>query len=228
MPTRYTWHPPHPPSPPNATITSKIAAILPVGKCLETALNELREEDQCETHAVRLNAADSEPLVSKNNVLNNSKETNDSSQKKRNAMDQSLTDAIMQSYAQSVTHTTYDKRKKAQSYSYKRDDAVNKLHIPPAALLKGDIEHYNRIGGQWRIVVKNPVLLPRRVKVDMGSSTRGKRLMLDWDDDKTTTNNDLGEDLENRAVPKKRKTVENTEAYRFEGTIQVLAYNDDI
>lgn len=208
--SKYAWHPPHPPSPPDPAISSKIAAIGPIGKCLEEALNELLSEQ------------DHDDSVHD--------EDGDSSSHKSNKLDESLAKTIIKSYADAVATTSYDHRTKNTGYHCTKNQSSDAKHTTaPAALLKGEIEYYNRIGGQWRIIVKNAVLMPRRVKVDFGKNGR-RRVMLDFDQDiDTETAGD--EDAEmacavGESGSKKRK-MDDPDIHRFDGSVEILAYNDD-
>lgn len=207
MSSKYSWHPSQPPSPPNPTIASKIAAIGPIAKCLEVALDELCEEDQCVTH----DHGGAEALVAEDE-----RTADKADECKRNAIDETMAKSILQSYTQSVAGTSYDNRKKGSSAK-----ATTTVITAPAALLKGEIQHYNRIGGQWRIIVKNATLMPRRVKVGVGRNGR-KRFMLDWKDD-----HDFNDEVEGETAGKRRRTENGVDPYRIEGTVEVLAYNDD-
>jgi hypothetical protein len=151
-------------------------------------------------------------------------------------MDETMAKSICESYAQSVANTTHDSRtKNSESIPTKTACAhpsalTNSTCTAPAALLNGEIVHYNRIGGQWRIIVKNATLMPRLVKVDVGATSR-KRVMLDWNDnDVSVAANDCDE--ENRMDKsddggKKRKASDDSDVYHFEGPFQLLAYNDE-
>jgi hypothetical protein len=225
MSGKYAWHPPRPPSPPNSSIASKIAILGPIGKCLEAALEELCEQDR--QGATELcDGADGE----------SADETVEKRTQVKVAMDETMSKSICESYAQSVANTTHDSRtKNSESIPTKTACAhpsapTNSTCTAPAALLKGEIVHYNRIGGQWRIIVKNATLMPRLVKVDVGATSR-KRVMLDWNDnDVSVAANDCDE--ENRIDKsddggKKRKACDDSDVYHFEGPIQLLAYNDE-
>ena len=220
MSSKYSWHPPRPPSPPNPTISSKIAAIGPIAKCLEVALEELcSQEYQCD-RSHDYGGAEVTTAYDKCTP-------DEAGQCKRNAMDEIIAKSILQNYIQSVASTSYDNRKKGdsayQALQQTTTAGINKVITAPAALLKGEIQHFNRIGGQWRIIVKNATLMPRQVKVGVGRNGR-KRVILDWKDD-----HDCDEDdgVEEETAGKRRKAEKGAEPYRIEGTVEVLAYNDD-
>jgi hypothetical protein len=207
--SKYSWHPPHPPTPPPPALSSKIAAIGPIGKSLEEALHELCQQD--------LDATD------------------DSSSSKSDGMDESLAKSIMKSYTDITASIPYDCRTKntgsrrRQSLSREESNTNDtvKRSTAPAAILKGEIQYYNRIGGQWRIIVKNAVLMPRRLKVGTVGSNGRKGVMLDWDQDAAVDNDEEIIDDDGESTSKKRR-VDDSEIHRFDGTVQILAYNDDV
>jgi hypothetical protein len=208
MPTKYSWDPDRPPSPPDHAIASKIAQIGQIGKCLETALNELLEEDQ----SGRVAEVEGNNSVA-DSGSNGSKDINN---RKRDAMDESLSKSILQSYTDSVVNTSYDHRSKnfesRTSQTLTQTASATDPKTAPAALLTGEIQHYNRIGGQWRIIVKNATLLPRRVKSDAGLTR--KRVMLDWDTAEGSSSGD--EEAPNESERKKRRCDEQ-KPYKFDG-----------
>ena len=285
--SRYSWHPLQPPPLPTHAIASKIALIGPIGKCLETALYELCDEDRphsaedwcncdngtdacggifaetnstskldpypgpihrdCDNHTSKndMNGANAPTKreMSKTHPSKNDTNLPDSkaprstyeSSPQNNAIDEAMALSILESYSHSVANTIFDNRKKTQTQSSTKDQLVTSTKVTaPAALLKGEIDHYNRIGGQWRVVVKNAVLTSRNVvQVDNGRDGRGQRtrLVLDWDGSGAPASNcDLNTEAVNDCTTratKKRTLSDCVDSYRFKGTIQILAYDDD-
>lgn len=224
--SKYSWHPEHPPSPPDKAIASRIAAIGPIGKCLETALDELVEEDRREAETTSAVSADDATAA----AADTSHKPNDKATSiNRISMDESFAKSILQSYADSVASTSYDHRTKYSASSTNRGASgthhAASSKTAPAALLTGEIQHYNRIGGQWRIVVKNATLLPRRVINSVGKTGR-KRVMLDWEGPENS-DDDASKDSADEIQKKKKKKGDDEKAYKLDGTVQILAYNDD-
>ena len=223
MAGKYSWHPQRPPSPPDPSIASKIAAIGPIAKCLEEALTELREEDRRVTTGKAARDRDD------SSKTEDDIEESVSAVKQKDSLNEELSQSIIKSYADCVATTTYDNRTKKINQSHTHHSTSSTLQSPssdnnttaPSALLKGEIEHFNRIGGQWRIIVKNATLIPRRTKVDVGKSGR-KRLSLDWN----TNDTDCGKN-EDDSNEKSRKKTKRESEYHFKGKVEVLAYNDD-
>ncbi|KAL3795325.1 hypothetical protein HJC23_009498 [Cyclotella cryptica] len=253
--SRYAWHPLHAPSLPTHAVASKIALIGPIGKCLETAVYELCDEDDAAEDGCNSdNGIDSSgsavaetdsaselvhcpgPIPSKNDVDGSNKAPRSSYKlyPLKNAMDQAMAASILESYGHFVANTVFDNRKKTQSPSSTKDQLFTSPSLTaPAALLRGEIDHYNRIGGQWRVVVKNAILTSRNMaQVDNGRDGRGQRtrLMLDWDSKGASASNCLnaetGYDCINAAT-KKRKPKDREDSYHFKGKVQILAYDDD-
>lgn len=220
--SQYAWHPLHPPAPSNSDASSRIALISPIGKCLQDALDELCEQDRSLIEDALPNPNESKDASS---VECHADKYELKSSVERNAMDLSMTKSILESYAHAVLNTSFDNRSKKQAASTATassamSDQSTTSTTAPAALLRGQIQHYNRIGGQWRIIVTNATLIPRNVCADAKGR---KRWMLDWGDH--CTENEASQ-YSNVECTKKRR-VDGAEEYHFKGSIQVLAYDDD-
>jgi hypothetical protein len=239
----------------------------PVGRCLETALRELLDE---EAHHSDGGATIGDGIT---NRIDGSKHRddvddeghwrglppfadasigNDDGRASTNIteirFDESMSRSIMESYREAVVRTRLDvtgERATHRASSSRNEGAVDNDRddsadiAAPAALLMGEIDHYNRIGGQWRIIVRNAVLKRRTLTtLDNGLSgrSRRRRTALDWDDD--DDDDDKGKIIEGR---KKRgassassdkgnigETVirDSSNVDHFLGTIQILAYDD--
>jgi hypothetical protein len=149
--------------------------------------------------------------------------------------------SIIESYRKAVIETKFDHVQRLKtippatlSHVNNSMTTVNNV-VAPAAMLKGEIYHYNRIGGQWRIVVKNAVLKRRSLTtMDNGMAGRScrRRTVLDWGDD----NDDDDDDDPAKDVDGQRQgaSLTGSNAKRNDdksdvhlGTIQILAYDDD-
>ena len=153
-------------------------------------------------------------------------------------MDKSISTSIMEAYGKAVATTNFDP-----------ESANNNKIIPPdvsapAAMLTGEIDHYNRIGDRWRIVLKNASIKPRKTTIitnGMTGHSLRRRLVMDWDDDDEGRKG--GKDYsQSTAVDEGRKKNRGVrqrdgngngddaeaEAYCLKGTVQILAYDDDI
>jgi hypothetical protein len=154
-------------------------------------------------------------------------------------IDESMSKSILESYSNAVATTKYDQGKKVHPGSSTPSTTTTaETTSAPAAMLQGEIDHYNRVGGQWRIVVKNAVLKPRSMKkIDncmTGRSLR-TRMVLDWDDDDNGSSDGApckesvakaGDDDIGVNNTKKVGPSEDGAAHHFKGTIQILAYDD--
>ena len=294
--SKYAWHPQTRPPPADQSIAERIAAIGPVGKCLETALHELLMEDcqqkeevmvgsegtsqmmcdtaeDCETNANGMNSShitgrkrkqptgydDARDMYAKkypsSEVLNEgaseSSILNSNSNNKKSIirLDNSMVKSILESYSKAVSITKFDQEKKIYPGSTSSDTITSSQHtnprttteiIAPAAILKGDIDHYNRIGGQWRIVVKNAILKPRSLtRIDNGMTGRSfrTRTVLDWDNNDGSEGTRKKESALESSAKSGRNCANDKETtdytaedddsvHHFRGTIQILAYDD--
>jgi hypothetical protein len=71
-----------------------------------------------------------------------------------------MVDSVIKRFGQAVAETNW---RNSLSSSWGKN-GERKRNEPPAALLKGRIDHYNRLGGKWRIVVEGGQL-KRRVRL---------------------------------------------------------------
>lgn len=265
--SKYAYHPPSRPPPADQSVVERIAAIGPIGICLETALDELIAEDNliCNDNDIdgrsndideeitdvpddRQNKKRKQPIEDSSDAAATKKpaaeQNEDASCKyasRNNAnlirIDESMSKSILESYSNAVATTKYDQGKKVHPGS--STPATAETTSAPAAMLQGEIDHYNRVGGQWRIVVKNAVLKPRSMKkIDncmTGRSLR-TRMVLDWVDDDNDNGSSDGAPCKESVAKAgdddigvnntKKGPSEDGAAHHFKGTIQILAYDD--
>lgn len=242
----------------------------PVGRCLETALDELLAEDDQSAMATRddggngsggttsvagsngRNGTDYESPGKKldlphakttadggrdcDGAVDDANENNGRSVRESTSnidvrLDDAMSRSILESYRKSVVETKFDHERKPSSVS--RADPTSDT-AAPAAMLTGEIDHFNRIGGQWRIVVKNAVLKSRSLTtVDNGMPGRScrKRTVLDWDDDDDDANvegrkKSASSAASDKGVNGEKGKNDSSGVHHFLGTIQILAYDD--
>ena len=218
----------------------------PVGKCLETALDELLAEDD--------NNSSIRSCSNNNNDDDDEDESSSSSNDNTNnsiKLDKSISRSILESYRKAVVETKFDHHERqlnntisstTSSHNVNNNSTMASVNVvAPAAMIKGEIDHYNRIGGQWRIVVKNAVLKRRSLTtLDNGmiGRSRRRRTVLDWEDDDNDNDNDddddngssakVADDQKQSASVTESNTKRNDDKSDVSlGTIQILAYDDD-
>ena len=108
--------------------------------------------------------------------------------RRRIEFDADMTSRIMQAFGEAVVDTNWD----AKKYDGKPK--------APAALLRGRLQHYNRVGQNWRIVVEDATLTPR-IPLDPNRRRRDRTSL--WEADAT----------KQQAIP-------------VGGKIQLLVYDD--
>jgi hypothetical protein len=146
---------------------------LVIGHCLQEALQSLIVESSAVPN------------------YNSGEEEEDSPANKRQKkiqMDQDVSDRIMQTFGEAVADTPW------QSSSQEGSNSA------PAALLNGRLDHYNRVGQNWRIVVDD-IKIKRRVPLDRNRRKRDRQSLWQVDSQKQTE-------------------------VAVEGKIQILAYDD--
>ena len=205
----------------------------PVGKCLETALRSCSNNNNDDDD-------EDESSSSSNDNTNNSIK-----------LDKSISRSILESYRKAVVETKFDHHERqlnntissaTSSHNVNNNSTMASVNVvAPAAMIKGEIDHYNRIGGQWRIVVKNAVLKRRSLTtLDNGmiGRSRRRRTVLDWEDDDNDNDNDddddngssakVADDQKQSASVTESNTKRNDDKSDVSlGTIQILAYDDD-
>jgi len=88
--------------------------------------------------------------------------------------------------AQATITTSQQHDSLANHDEYMQSSNSNGIKEAPAALLHGNLKYYNRINGQWRIVVGNAVLRPR-VNIDYGKKNKKRNCTSLWDQSKQTS-----------------------------------------
>jgi hypothetical protein len=149
-------------------------------------------------------------------------------------MDKSISKSIMEAYGKAVAESNFD-----PTPSSEQNNLLATNSAAPAAMLTGEIDHYNRIGDRWRIVIKNAVIKPRKTTIitnGMTGTSLRRRHILDWDDEGSGSySNDAGTGGEKKTKKKcgsgssgskHNDDEDNDEAYHFKGTVQILAYDD--
>lgn len=155
---------------------SILSGELAIGKCLAEALQELQDQDAASQGAEE-DEKSSSPLK----------------------VNGAVSEAVMNAFRNAIKETTLKKsshqREELQTGEEDEDDA------PPRLLLRGKMEHYNRIGQYWKITVDD-VELKNRVPL---SRNRRKRNFDDlWD----------------------TEAHRNEEVVKLDEKLEILAYND--
>ena len=259
--SKYPWHPASRPPPADQSLASNIAAIGRVGKCLEAALNEIQREDEDtllsankkkDNDSISDIDEDGEKIAAtslgedgmsicefscsssvKKRKRTNSRDSDGDTTSNMLKMDKSISKSIMEAYGKAVATTNFDpeagKIIPSTTMSIKDD---NQTITAPAAMLQGEIDHYNRIGDRWRIVLKNASIKPRKTAVitnGMTGQSLRRRLIMDWDDEGNAGKDPRQVDVGGRKKGRRQDNdaEEDVGAYHFKGTVQILAYDDD-
>ncbi|KAL7467230.1 hypothetical protein ACHAXS_007480 [Conticribra weissflogii] len=146
----------------------------------------------------------------------------ESNQSKKIRLDESFAQSILDTYCTAFAQSSFENdASKNNHYPFftRRSNVTNikESSSAPAAMLQGEIDHYNRIGGQWRMVVKNAIIRPRTVVESdngLGGLSKRYRHVLDWRGNK---NEQTSTTLFGLSA--------NDE--KINGKIQILAYDDE-
>eukprot|EP00980_Cylindrotheca_fusiformis_P020721 scaffold7738_cov133-Cylindrotheca_fusiformis.AAC.30 len=157
-----------------ASISSSSTVL---GQCLRTALMEMKEPHKQQEAQHEHKEGDSE----------------EGPAPKRIKLDLEAVDSIMQSFGGAMADTQIKSNELLVSTTKQHESRV------PRAILHARLDHYNRVGQNWRIAIDN-VKIKRRHKLFDERPRRRKRVSFFRSDDKST-------------VP-------------IAGETQILAYND--
>ena len=247
--SKYSWYPPHRPPSADASIAMRVAVMGPLGKCLETALEELLAEDQQDNRNpivekitglrgrnVPCTTREEQSRHHKTYELSEHNESNGQLHQERDhdiAFDEAMSKSILDAYCKAVVETKFDDGTNPsntvataptplQATTKAIQDDTTRA---PAAMLMGEIDHYNRVGGQWRIVVKNACLKRRSMtQIDNGKTGRSlrKRTVLDWNDNIGVDDDDIDNDARNAindtgGMPRKKGSSNSLDVHHFIG-----------
>mmetsp|Transcript_8018 Transcript_8018/g.11992 ORF Transcript_8018/g.11992 Transcript_8018/m.11992 type:complete len:271 (+) Transcript_8018:55-867(+) len=148
-------------------------------------------------------------------------------------MDKLISKSIMEAYGKAVAASNFDAAAGEIIPSVATNSKDNNHAITaPAAMLCGEIDHYNRIGDRWRIVLKNASIKPRKTTIitnGMTGHSLRRRLVMDWDDEGNSGQKSWQLDGGGKKKRGARQCDDDdVEAYHFKGTVQIMAYDDDI
>jgi hypothetical protein len=158
------------PAPANREVAVAAACNgLHIGKCLQEALDALTNDEEDENLADEKDAdgEEGQPL-SKNTRIKLGK--ND-------------TDCILRAFGEAVADTSWKSSSMSSSSSSPLNGSNNSTlpSCPPVALLRGRLDHYNRVGKNWRIVVDD-LQLKERAPLQCNQRKRRRRSL--WNVDK--------------------------------------------
>lgn len=173
-------------------LVSRLYQISPIASCLDRALSALVAEDQQDDTNVSIEEQEDDSclveeqgsLASSSNGFESEVEAS-SSTSLHVKIDEDMKAKILEAYGDAMHHVEWEKPSSsaASNNSSTRDNdesdstSSNRCY-PPAALLKGKLKYYNRMGGQWRIVVSDAEI---RQRVNLPPNVKQKDQLNLWD-----------------------------------------------
>lgn len=128
-------------------------------------------------------------------------------------MDQLMVTRILQAFGTSVAHSQQKRYSQQQQQQHRGTTATSTATVePPAALLKGRLQHYNRRNSKWRILLRDADF-QRRKPLEKNRRKRERSSL--WRE----REQDGGESTSTRTPTTKNSTTLNC-------TLEILAYND--
>jgi hypothetical protein len=168
----------------NIDLVAKIACSGPLGNALQLALRNLttlREEQAAEENSTH------------DDTTTNGKDIPKQDEVK---IDEDFAECVVKSFGQAVASTRWKNEEYPQ-------------FLAPPALLRGRLEHYNRVGGNWRITVRDAEISPH-IPLDRNRKRRDQQSL--WQ--AGLGNNDA----------KRRRYGRNIDLRQ--APVQILAYDD--
>lgn len=157
-----------PPKDAEAHVTSAIARQGMIGQCLQGALHDVMAEEEAEVAAAADTAADENDSMEDSS----SKITAAKPPAKMMPLDSHVCERVMVEFGQAVARTKHRPNTASPKETEEKSAPTITRHnettpsssssvLPPAALLRGRMAHYNRFHGKWRIVVEGAQLKRR-------------------------------------------------------------------
>lgn len=183
----------------NANIISQISKLSTLSTTLDEALTDLIQESKSSKgEGIDLRSkcskgndvSDASSISSEEQSCTKLNTSNDDdgceNPSKKIVMDDTFKNYILQKLHEAHADITWQNQQTLQLptvSNQKENHNKNQTKEPPAALLHGKLKYYNRVNGQWRIVVSNAVLRPR-VNIDYRKKNRKRNRTSLWDQSK--------------------------------------------
>jgi hypothetical protein len=146
---------------------------------------------------------------------------------------------IMTSLEEAHANITWQKESIANQYSSPSTTATvsspkemiehHTIKEPPAALLRGKLKYYNRINGQWRIVLSDAVLRPR-MNIDYRKKNNKRNCTSLWDQSIMSLRKECelkrSRNVFNPDQLKEEFPQDDTGGILLDGDLVILAYDD--
>ena len=169
-------------------LVSRLYQISPIASCLDRALTALVAEDQqddssCSVKEDEDNSCSVEEDGSSASSSRIESEVEASSSTSLDVkIDEDMKAKILEAYGDAMHEAEWEKPSSISDTTQRDNDrsestASNRCY-PPAALLKGKLKYYNRMGGQWRIVVSDAEI---RERVNLPQNVKQKDQLSLWD-----------------------------------------------
>jgi len=210
-----------------------VARLGQIGRCLDEAIQQLVSEDTKHTTTASVSSSakkdDDESYLTQEETTENqprkrrrsgsNQETNVNAENenkiKKIPFDESIKKSILAKFGESVASSWSKTNNKEGKNPISHSPGAAVINNPPAALLQGKVRFFNRLGGNWRIIVTDAQIRPR-VNFDSKRKKRGNYETL-WERSVATGGNkEENNDGDGGNVP----TV------HVEGDMQILAFDD--
>ncbi len=231
----------------NANIISQISKLSTLSKTLDEALTDLIQESKSskgvgidlrsfESKGSDLSDGSSISSEEQSCTKLNTSATSNHYQNdyenplKKIVMDDTFKNYILQKLHEAHADITWQNQQ-LPTESKKENHSKNQTNEeapspPPAALLRGKLKYYNRVNGQWRIVVSNAVLRPR-VNIDYRKKNRKRNRTSLWDQSKEHSI-DVYKSIDGQSKRMRNSNDDNNNDINLDGDLVILAYDDII
>lgn len=151
-----------PPAPADPEEVASIARQGIIGQCLYGALNDIVAEDAAKEESEKQEAV-AQSLDDKDEEEDS---VDPATKEPQLYLKKHMADNVIKEFGHAVASTKWTSTKK------------NPQKEPPAALIRGRLDHYNRFHGKWRIIVRD-AQFKRRGTLDKDRKSRNPRPL--WD-----------------------------------------------
>lgn len=168
------------PPPADSNLVASFAQAGPIGQCLKNALDDLVSDNFVQQVEQEAQQQSSDTTEENNEIT--------AQQEQVPTFDSDMAEKVMRSFGRAVAQSDWN-------------DC-------PAALVRGRVDHYNKMDQKWRIVVQDAELCPREeapIQTSDGKPRKKQKLSL-WEESESNS--------------------QQQESISLDGSLQILAYND--
>lgn len=217
--------------PPPKEVVAEIACHGFIGQTLHKSLLDILEEDNINATTAASVASAATPNEEEEEPTTASTATSAPKQQQLK-LNPIIVDQVMQEFGNAVVRTNWKNSNTTSSIEKKSAASSmnnNNNKSPPTALLKGQLDHYNRIGSKWRIIVRNVQI---RQKIPLPTNRKKRDRTSLWERGTlhqsacSSTNQNKKKQKKQTIGQQQQKQQEQSKSLCKSFDLQLLAYDD--